>query len=80
MNTAELMITLLGDEAGVKYIFGVPGGAIEDLNAAIYHNKKGVNPLLPSMSKGPLLWLMAMPVSPVSLESARLLPGQEPQI
>lgn len=45
MNTAELMIDLLG-QAGVKYIFGVPGGAIEDLNTAIYHNSQGIQPIL----------------------------------
>ena len=45
MNTAELMIDMLC-QVGVKYIFGVPGGAIEDLNTAIYHNKERVSPIL----------------------------------
>lgn len=45
MNTAELMIDLLG-QVGVKYIFGVPGGAIEDLNTAIYKNTRGIQPIL----------------------------------
>ncbi|MBU1640036.1 MAG: thiamine pyrophosphate-binding protein [Proteobacteria bacterium] len=38
MNTADLMIEIL-EYYGVEYIFGVPGGAIEDLNMSIYHNK-----------------------------------------
>jgi acetolactate synthase-1/2/3 large subunit len=45
MNTAELMIDLLGHH-GVKYIFGVPGGAIEDLNTAIHGNTRGIEPIL----------------------------------
>ena len=45
MNTAELMIDLLG-HGGVKYIFAVPGGAIEDLNSAIHDNTRGIEPIL----------------------------------
>lgn len=45
MNTAELMIDLLC-HVGVKYIFCVPGGAIEDLNTAIYLNKERLQPIL----------------------------------
>lgn len=51
MNTAELMIGLLA-HAGVEYIFGVPGGAIEDLNTAIYHNGKGVKPIVTKHEAG----------------------------
>ena len=51
MNTAELLIDLLG-HFGVKYIFGVPGGAIEDLNTAIYHNKKGIMPIVTKHEAG----------------------------
>ncbi|MFH1020960.1 MAG: thiamine pyrophosphate-binding protein [Pseudomonadota bacterium] len=51
MNTAELMIDLLAN-LGVEYIFGVPGGAIEDLNTAIYHNKKGVRPIVTKHEAG----------------------------
>ena len=39
MNAAELIIKMLEQE-GVEYIFGVPGGAIEDLNTALYNSKK----------------------------------------
>ncbi|NOX93355.1 MAG: thiamine pyrophosphate-binding protein [Gammaproteobacteria bacterium] len=39
MNTAELIVELL-EEAGVEYIFGIPGGAIEDLNTALYQSDK----------------------------------------
>ncbi len=38
MNTAELIIYVL-NRMDVKYIFGIPGGAIEDLNTAIYNNE-----------------------------------------
>ncbi|MFH1217756.1 MAG: thiamine pyrophosphate-binding protein [Pseudomonadota bacterium] len=36
MNTAELIVHAL-KRMGIKYIFGIPGGAIEDLNTAIYN-------------------------------------------
>ena len=45
MNTAELMIDLLC-HVGVKYLFGVPGGAIEDLNTAIYLSRERICPIL----------------------------------
>ncbi len=51
MNTAELMIGLLS-HVGVEYIFGVPGGAIEDLNTAIHHNGKGVRPIVTKHEAG----------------------------
>lgn len=51
MNTADLMINLLG-HYGVKYIFGVPGGAIEDLNVAIYHNSKGISTIIAKHEQG----------------------------
>lgn len=35
MNVAELVVFALGN-MDVKYIFGIPGGAIEDLNTAIF--------------------------------------------
>lgn len=38
MNVAELIIYALGN-IDVKYIFGIPGGAIEDLNTAIFHDE-----------------------------------------
>jgi len=37
MNTAELIVELL-EEAEVEYIFGIPGGAIEDLNTALHQS------------------------------------------
>ncbi len=39
MNTAELIVELLED-VGVRYIFGIPGGAIEDLNIALHQSDK----------------------------------------
>ncbi len=39
MNAAELIVEML-EESGVEYIFGVPGGAIEDLNTALFNSKK----------------------------------------
>jgi len=51
MNTAELMIDLLG-QVGVKYIFGVPGGAIEDLNMAIHGNTVGIKPIVAKHEQG----------------------------
>lgn len=36
MNTAELIVHAL-KRMGIKYIFGIPGGAIEDLNTAIFN-------------------------------------------
>jgi len=51
MNTAELMIELLA-QVGVEYIFGVPGGAIEDLNTAIHHKQKSVRPIVTKHESG----------------------------
>ncbi len=51
MNTADLMIDLLG-KIGVEYIFGVPGGAIEDLNMAIHDNKAGIKPIVTKHEQG----------------------------
>ncbi|MFZ5758127.1 MAG: thiamine pyrophosphate-binding protein [Thermodesulfobacteriota bacterium] len=51
MNTADLMIDLLG-QMGVKYVFGVPGGAIEDLSTALFHNKQGVQPIISKHEEG----------------------------
>jgi len=38
-RAAELLIKMLED-VGVKYVFGIPGGAIEDLNTALFHSDK----------------------------------------
>lgn len=38
MNTAELIVHTL-KHMEVKYVFGIPGGAIEDLNTAIYNEE-----------------------------------------
>jgi len=51
MNTAELLIDLLA-HVGVKYIFGIPGGAIEDLNEAIYHGKNRITPIVAKHEEG----------------------------
>ncbi len=39
VKTSELVVELL-EEAGVEYLFGVPGGAIEELNIALYKRGK----------------------------------------
>ncbi|MHB8791704.1 MAG: thiamine pyrophosphate-binding protein [Desulfobulbaceae bacterium] len=39
MNTAELIVRTL-TRLGTRYIFGIPGGAIEDLNTAIFNEKE----------------------------------------
>jgi acetolactate synthase-1/2/3 large subunit len=51
MNTAEMIIEVLG-RAGVKYMFGVPGGAIEDLNTALYNNSHGILPIVTKHEQG----------------------------
>ncbi len=38
MNAAELIVYTLGN-INVKYVFGIPGGAIEDLNTAIFNDE-----------------------------------------
>lgn len=37
MNTAEYIVEMLR-QAGVRYVFGVPGGALEDFNTAIFQS------------------------------------------
>ncbi|WPD21006.1 MAG: thiamine pyrophosphate-binding protein [Candidatus Electrothrix scaldis] len=51
MNTAEIIVEVLG-KTGVKYMFGVPGGAIEDLNTALYHNRHGILPIVTKHEEG----------------------------
>lgn len=51
MNTAEMIIEVLG-LTGVKYMFGVPGAAIEDLNTALYHNRHGIIPIVTKHEEG----------------------------
>ncbi len=51
MNTADLIIDLLC-QVGVEYIFGVPGGAIEDLNTAIYKRRHDIRPFLAKHEQG----------------------------
>ncbi len=50
MNTAELIIELI-EEAGVEYIFGIPGGAIEDLNTALHQSDK-IMPVITKHEEG----------------------------
>jgi len=50
MKTAELVVSMLED-IGVEYIFGVPGGAIEDLNTALYKSKK-IKPIVAKHEEG----------------------------
>jgi acetolactate synthase-1/2/3 large subunit len=51
MNTAEMIIEVLG-QAGVKYMFGIPGGAIEDLNTALHKNSYGMIPIVTKHEEG----------------------------
>jgi len=50
MNTADLIIEIL-EEAGVEYIFGVPGGAIEDINISLYNRGK-IKPIVTKHEEG----------------------------
>ncbi|MCI5139327.1 MAG: thiamine pyrophosphate-binding protein, partial [Candidatus Electrothrix sp. AR1] len=51
MNTAEMIIEVLG-RTGVKYMFGVPGSAIEDLNTALCNNAYGILPIVAKHEEG----------------------------
>ncbi|MCI5221167.1 MAG: thiamine pyrophosphate-binding protein [Candidatus Electrothrix sp. AR4] len=51
MNTAEIVVELLG-RAEVKYMFGVPGGAIEDLNIALYNTTHDILPIVTKHEEG----------------------------
>jgi acetolactate synthase-1/2/3 large subunit len=50
LNTAELIIEMLA-ENGVKYLFGVPGGAIEDLNTALFQSE-AITPIVTKHEEG----------------------------
>lgn len=50
MKTAELIVRMLED-IGVEYIFGVPGGAIEDLNTSLYR-RKSIRPIVTKHEQG----------------------------
>ncbi|MBU0995450.1 MAG: thiamine pyrophosphate-binding protein [Proteobacteria bacterium] len=50
MNTADVLVDFLVKN-GVKYIFGIPGGAIEDLNTSIFKNKK-ITPIVTKHEAG----------------------------
>ncbi len=50
MNAAEFIVQML-EEEGVEYIFGVPGGAIEDLNIAV-HNSRKIKPIITKHEAG----------------------------
>lgn len=50
MKTSDLIVKILED-AGVEYIFGIPGGAIEDLNISLYNNKK-IKPIVTKHEEG----------------------------
>ncbi len=49
-NTAELIVEIL-EEAGGEYIFGIPGGAIEDLNIALY-KRNNIKPIVTKHEEG----------------------------
>ncbi|MCI5167530.1 MAG: thiamine pyrophosphate-binding protein [Candidatus Electrothrix sp. GM3_4] len=51
MNVADMIIEVLG-RAGVKYMFGVPGSAIEELNTALYNNAYGILPIVAKHEEG----------------------------
>jgi acetolactate synthase-1/2/3 large subunit len=50
MNTADLIIKIL-EENGVEYMFGVPGGAIEDINISLYNRDK-IKPIVTKHEEG----------------------------
>lgn len=50
MNTAEFIVSLL-EKRGVPYVFGVPGGAIEDFNTALFNSKK-IQPIVTKHEEG----------------------------
>ncbi len=50
MNTAEFIVSVL-EERGVPYVFGVPGGAIEDFNTALFHSDK-IKPIVTKHEEG----------------------------
>lgn len=50
MNAAELIVQML-EEEGVEYLFGVPGGAIEDLNIAVHKSQK-IKPIITKHEAG----------------------------
>ena len=49
-TTADLVVTML-ERAGVDHIFGVPGGAIENLNTALYNSGK-IKPIVAKHEEG----------------------------
>lgn len=50
MTVAELIIDIL-QNLGVKYIFGIPGGALEDINTALYNSPK-IQPIVTKHEQG----------------------------
>lgn len=50
MNVAEVLVKAL-ELNGVKYIFGIPGGAIEDFNNAVYKNDN-IQPIVTKSESG----------------------------
>lgn len=50
MNTAEFIIQML-EEEGVEYLFGVPGGAMEDLSTAVDNSQK-IKPIITKHEAG----------------------------
>lgn len=49
MNAAEIIVSTL-EKHGVKHVFGVPGGAIESLNSALY--KSGIDVVVAKHEQG----------------------------
>lgn len=50
MNTAEFIVTLL-EQREIPYVFGVPGGAIEDFNTALFNSSK-IQPIVTKHEEG----------------------------
>ncbi|MCP4686503.1 MAG: thiamine pyrophosphate-binding protein [Desulfobacterales bacterium] len=50
MNTSELIVQIL-EENGVKYIFGIPGAPIEDLNTSLHASGK-IKPIVTKHEEG----------------------------
>lgn len=50
MNTAEFIVSIL-EKKDVSYVFGIPGGAIEDFNTALFNSGK-IKPIVTKHEEG----------------------------
>lgn len=50
MNAAEVVVKML-EEKGTKYVFGFPGGSIDEINTALYKSEK-IRTIVPKREEG----------------------------